>query len=186
VRLAMTEVDRVSHIVAHTLQFNRGGDARSWERASHIIESAIGLFESRLRQSGVLLHRDYAANDRLFCLPKELRQVFANLIGNALDALQFGGKLILRSRVQVHTKSGESRVRITVADSGGGMAPDTLAKLFQPFLTTKGDHGTGLGLWVSREILDRHGATVKVRSCQTSGRSGTVFSISIPTLSERG
>lgn len=180
VKQAMEEVERVSHIVAHTLRFNRGTDLPSWERLSQILDSALGIYDGRLRQNGVVLRRDYAPSDRLFCLPSGLRQVFANLVANALDAMQSDGKLTIRTRPQPHLGMGEPGMRISIADTGVGMDRSTLQKLFQPFVSTKGDSGTGLGLWVSREILDKHRATIRVRSRQKAGESGTVFSIWIP------
>ena len=180
VKLAMQEVDRVSQIVTHTLRFNRRSDMPSSERVSQILDSAMAIYDGRLRQSGIALRRDYAEADRLVCLSSELRQVFANLIANALDAMQRDGKLIIRTRSQSHSRTGEAGLRISIADTGRGMDRDTLRRLFRPFVSTKGDSGTGLGLWVSREILDKHRATIRVRSRQTPGESGTVFSIWIP------
>jgi signal transduction histidine kinase len=179
-KLAMEELERVSDIVAHTLTFNRRSDMPSWERVSQIIDSALSIYDGRLRQSGIQLRRDYAGADRLLCLPSELRQVFANLISNALDAIKGNGRLSIRTRPQRHSRTGEAGMRISIADSGGGMDRGTLRRLFQPFVSTKGDQGTGLGLWVSREILERHRATIRVRSRQTPGASGTVFSLWIP------
>jgi len=180
VKLAQQELERVSHIVTNTLRFNRRSDMPSWERASQILDSALALYDGRLRQSGIALRRDYAETDRLFCLSSELRQVFANLIANALDAMRRNGKLTVRTRPHSHARTGEAGLRISIADTGHGMDRDTLRKLFEPFVSTKGDRGTGLGLWVSREILDKHHATIRVRSRQTPGASGTVFSIWIP------
>ena len=180
VKLAMEEVDRVSRIVTETLRFNRGSDVRSWERVSQIVDSALALYEVRLRQSGIALKRDYRKEDRMFCLPSGLRQVFANLIANAIDAMQRDGKLMVRIRSQSDVRTGEAGLRVSIADTGHGMDREMLRRLFQPFVSTKGEQGTGLGLWVSREILDRHKANLRVRSRQKAGASGTVFSIWIP------
>lgn len=180
VKRAIDEAERISHIVTHTLHFNRRSDIPSWERVSQILDSALALYDGRLRLSGIKLQRDYAEADRLFCLSSELRQVFANLIANALDAIQRDGKLIVRTRPQPHPQTAEAGLRITIADTGHGIDREILRRLFEPFVSTKGDRGTGLGLWVSREILDKHNATIRVRSRQTPGASGTVFSIWIP------
>ena len=180
VKQAMEEVNRISHIVGHTLRFNRGSDLWSWDRASHIVDSALALYDSRLRQSGIELRRDYADADRLFCHPSGLRQVFANLVANAIDAMQGEKRLIVRIRQQSHSRTGEMGIRVIIADTGHGMKPETVRELFKPFVSTKGDQGTGLGLWVSHEILDKHHATIRVRSHQTPGASGSVFSIWIP------
>ena len=98
VEMALEEVGRISHIVADTLRFNRRSEIPSWEHASQILDSALSIYDGRLRQSGITLRRDYAEEDRLFCLASELRQVFANLIANALDAMRRDGKLIVRTR----------------------------------------------------------------------------------------
>ena len=180
VKMAMEEVDRVSHIVTYTLRFNRRTDIPSWEFVSQIIDSALAIYDVRLRQPGITLRRDYAEEDRVFCFSSELRQVFANLIANALDAMKRDGKLIIRTRPQLHSRTGETGMRVSIADTGCGMDRGTLRRLFEPFVSTKGESGTGLGLWVSREILDKHGATIHVRSRQKPGASGTVFSIWIP------
>lgn len=183
VKKAQEELERVSHIATQTLRFNRRANARSWERVSQILDSALALYEGRLRQNGISLLRDYTEADRLFCLSSELRQVFANLIANATDAMQRDGKLMVRTRQQRHARTGEAGMRISIADTGHGMDRDTLRRLFQPFVSTKADRGTGLGLWVSREILDKHRAIIRVRSRQTPGANGTVFSIWIPETS---
>lgn len=186
VKAALEELGRISEIVARTLGLSRRSDTPSWERVSQILDSALAIYDGRLRQSGIALRRDYAEADRLFCLASELRQVFANLITNALDAMPGKGKLIIRTRPQPHSRTGEAGLRISIADTGHGMNRNTVRKLFEPFASTKGDRGTGLGLWVSREILEKHRATIHVRSRQTPDASGTVFSIWIPKTMARG
>jgi signal transduction histidine kinase len=183
---AMDEVSRASEIVGNTLRFNRGGEFRSRERASRIVESAMALYEVRLRKRGIKVSREYAEGDHLACIPSQLRQVFANLIANALDAMTSGGKLLVRTRSILHAGTREPGVRISIADTGCGIDQDTLSRLFQPFVSTKGEEGTGLGLWVSREILEKHNATIRVRSRKSEKDSGTVFSIWIPLGKSEG
>jgi len=183
---AMDEVSRASEIVSNTLRFNRGGEFRSRERASRIVESAMALYEVRLRKRGIKVSREYAEGDYLACIPSQLRQVFANLIANALDAMTSGGKLLVRTRSILHAGTREPGVRISIADTGCGIDQDTLSRLFQPFVSTKGEEGTGLGLWVSREILEKHNATIRVRSRKSEKDSGTVFSIWIPLGKREG
>lgn len=104
-----------------------------------------------------------------------------NLVGNALDAMPAGeGKVLLRSRDATNWRTGEKGLTITVADTGTGMSPQTLKKLFDAFYTTKGLGGTGLGLWISKEIVLRHRGTLLVRSTQKPGRSGTIFIMFLP------
>ncbi len=177
---AQEELARVSHIVTHTLRFNRQGNVASEENLSDLLDSALAIYEARLRHSGIMLRREYRETPLVRCFGSELRQVFANLIGNAFDATRGSGSLILRTRPQTHRRTGEPGVRITLADTGHGIPRASRERLFEPFFTTKGDSGTGLGLWVSREILRRHRATLRLRSRTEPGRSGTAFSIWIP------
>ena len=104
----------------------------------------------------------------------------SNLVGNAIDALPVGGRLFVRSHDGSAVSSQEPGVFITVADNGGGMSKQTIEKAFEPFFTTKGIVGTGLGLWISHEIIARHGGAIRVRSRQQGGRNGTVFQMFLP------
>jgi signal transduction histidine kinase len=106
--------------------------------------------------------------------------VFANLVRNAIDAVEPGGR--------VHLRVGSSPTgmrRVLVADNGRGIAPQTRGRLFQPFVTSKGAAGNGLGLWVSHGIVRKHGGAIRVRTCDVPGRSGTVFAVWLPTTNGR-
>ncbi len=112
----------------------------------------------------------------------ELRQVLSNLLANSLDACASGATI----RVDAASASdprdpARTGVRITVADTGAGISPQHLESIFEPFFTTKKDTGTGLGLWVSRELVEKHGGSLRVRSSTGPQRSGTVFSLFLPT-----
>jgi signal transduction histidine kinase len=137
-----------------------------------------------MKDAGIEIRRDYKDTEPALCFGSELRQVFANLIGNSFDASKSGCRMLLRTRNARHPRTGERGVRVTIADSGAGMDRDTRQRLFEPFFTTKGDKGTGLGLWVSREILNKHRASVSVRSQRSRARSGTTFSIWLPAESK--
>jgi PAS domain S-box-containing protein len=177
---AQDELARVSHIVTHTLRFNRQTYGSMRERVSDLLDSSLAIYEGRLRNSGIELVRDYGDADRILCHGSELRQVFANFIGNSFDATKRGGKLLIRTRNQTNWHSGQPGVRVTIADTGHGIDDKTRRRLFEPFFTTKGDNGTGLGLWVSREILNKHQGSLRMRSSQLPGHSGTTFSIWLP------
>jgi signal transduction histidine kinase len=90
------------------------------------------------------------------------------------------GRLLLRSRESRDPDSGAESLVITIADTGPGMPPHTIGKIFEPFFTTKGFNGTGLGLWISREIVSRHHGKLAVRSSQRKGAAGTVFALYLP------
>jgi PAS domain S-box-containing protein len=180
---AQQELARVSHIVTHTLRFNRQMNSPTREKLSELMDSSAAIYMARIKNLGVEVERDYRDSQRVLCMTSELRQVFANLIGNAFDALKPNGKLLLRTRDQSHPRTGEPGVRVSIADSGSGMDNVTLSRLFEPFFTTKGDKGTGLGLWVSREILRKHHALLRVRSRQSAQQSGSTFSVWLPVTS---
>lgn len=178
-RSAQDELARVSHIVTHTLRFNRQTNAPREERISSLLDSAIAIYQPRISGSGATLVRDYAEADTVLCLSSELRQVFSNLISNAFDAVKAGGIIRIRTR-RVPSAAHGHCVRITVADTGCGMDARTRTQLFEPFFSTKGDNGTGLGLWIVREILAKHSAQIRVRSSRMPGRTGTTFTIWVP------
>jgi PAS domain S-box-containing protein len=177
-RIAQKELARVSHIVTHTLRFNRQTMQAACEEISEILDSALAIYTGRIQTAGITLERDYQPADPVLCLGTELRQVFANLIGNAFDATRRGGSILIRTRVK--SRDRQPGVQVTIADTGHGMDRATLRRLSEPFFTTKGDNGTGLGLWVSRDILKRHNARLNVWSCQTPGRSGSIFTLWFP------
>jgi signal transduction histidine kinase len=109
----------------------------------------------------------------------ELRQVIANLVGNALDAMPQGGRLIIRIRAFLNHRTGKLWVRLTVADTGVGMNAEVQSRIFKAFYTTKGASGNGLGLWLSREILKKCGSIIQVRSAVNLG---TVFRLSLEAV----
>ncbi|MEO8727350.1 MAG: PAS domain S-box protein, partial [Acidobacteriaceae bacterium] len=187
-RQANEELARVTHVVTHTLRFHRQSTTATHEQLSSLLDSAIAIYQGRLLNSGIEIRRDYRDPHPILCFASELRQVFANFIGNAFDATRLGGYILLRTREATDLHTGARGVRVTIADNGHGMDPPTLQRIFEPFFTTKGIHGTGLGLWVSADILRKHHARVRVKSRPTegpqieanAGPSGTIFSLFFP------
>jgi signal transduction histidine kinase len=111
----------------------------------------------------------------------ELRQVTLNLIGNAFDAIGRDGRLKIRAaNARQHSNGSLRGIRLTIGDTGTGIHRDVRGSLFEPFVSTKGDTGTGLGLWLSSEIVRKHGGTIQVKSRAVSPYSGTVFSVFLP------
>ena len=179
-QLASSELARVSHIVTQTLKFHRQSTHAAQCRSSEILESVVALYHNRIVSLRTTIHRKYVERDSMLCFAGDMRQVFANLIGNALDAIGEDGQIWLRTRRAHSPRDGAPGVRVTVADDGCGMSPETQKAVFEAFFTTKGMTGTGLGLWVSAEIIRTHRGTIKVRSCDRAGRSGTVFAVFFP------
>jgi signal transduction histidine kinase len=180
-RIAEIELRRVAGITSQTLRFHKQATSPQAVTPEELIASALAIFQGRLANSGVeVMERDRALLP-VRCFEGEMRQVISNLISNALDAMASqDGRLILRTRMGRSWRTGEAGVTITVADTGGGMSREIVAKLFNPFFTTKGLTGTGLGLWVAKQIVDRHRGALRVRSSVSAAHHGTVFTIFLP------
>jgi signal transduction histidine kinase len=183
-RTAQAELQRVSHITTHSLRFYREPTKAAPMRVSEIIDSVVSLYQGRLRQGGIEVQLQYRDDCEYVGFSGELRQVLANLIGNALDAMRHGGRLRLRVHCSRNYATGAPGLRILVADSGHGMSPETRHLAFEPFFTTKEAVGTGLGLFVSKELIEKRGGKIALKSSPRVGRSGTVFSIFLPIHSE--
>ena len=181
--LAMAEIElrRVSVIANRTLRFNRQSEHLRPVTPEYLIDGALGLYEGRLTNSRVKVHLRHRTDRPLKCNESEILQVLSNLIGNAIDAMPaYGGHLLLRSRVGRDWRTGRDGIALTVADTGSGMSPETQSRIFEPFFTTKDINGTGLGLWISEEIVKRHGGVLKVRSSASARRPGSVFTLFLP------
>jgi signal transduction histidine kinase len=173
------ELERVTHIATQTLKFYRQSTKPTSADLGVLIDSVLQLLTGRLRNMNVQVERHYAARRKLTCFEGELRQVFTNLITNAIDAMpKTGARLIVRTKeVRTADSDGPSAIQITIADNGHGIPEGMENRIFEPFYTTKGSRGTGLGLWVTKEIIAKHKGSIRVRSML--GR-GTVFIIVIP------
>jgi PAS domain S-box-containing protein len=177
--LAQQEVTRVSEITQQTLRFYRQSTLPAVSNVSELLDSVLTLHLGRIQTLQVDLHRNYQDDLPLFCFAGELRQLFANLIGNALDAMTpDGGRLIVRAHSS--HQNGFSGIRVSVADTGCGISQEARRHIFEPFFTTKEATGTGLGLWVSEQIVRKHHGSVRVRSRSKAPATGTVFSIFFP------
>jgi len=178
VAMAEQELSRVAEITKQTLRFYREPSQPTATPITTVLDSVLMLFGPRLASAEVIVDRcERASRANVLSTPGELRQVIANIVGNAIDAMRKGGRLRIRT-----AQTGPS-IRLTIADTGVGIPKEVLPTIFEPFVTTKGETGTGLGLWVTAEIIKRNGWKVRVRSCTLPGHSGTAFCITIPGLS---
>jgi signal transduction histidine kinase len=181
VQLAERELRRVSAIANQTLRFHKQSTSPQEINASPVIDSVLSLFQSRVVNFRIQVERRDRASHAVRCFEGEIRQVLSNLIGNAIDAMQRQpGRLLLRSRIGTEWASQRQGLFITVADTGEGIPPADRHRIFEPFYTTKGMQGTGLGLWVSADIIRRHNGALRFRSSLKEGRSGTVFTMFLP------
>lgn len=177
-RVAEQELSRVSQITLQTLRFHRQQSRPAHIDLAELVRTILSLYTGKFLVRGVAVDVQMTPASAVICLEGEIRQVLNNLIRNAVDAMPKGGKLFVRVRPGCDAYSREG-VRLTIADTGEGISPHILDHLFEPFHTTKEVTGTGLGLWVSKGIIDKHGGTVSVRT-RRSFPAGTVFSIWLP------
>lgn len=178
---AERELRRVSAISNQTLRFHKQSTAPTEVTCSELFESVLSICHGRILNARISVEKRKGAERPVACFEGEIRQVLNNLVGNAIDAMpQNGGRLLIRSRDARDWRTGRRGIALTVADTGTGMLPAVLRKIFDAFYTTKGIGGTGLGLWVSKEIVDGHHGRLLVRSSQKEGHSGTVFILFLP------
>lgn len=179
--LARQELDRVVQISKQTLNFFRETPTPVPVRLGELLDQVLALHKRKIALKSLTVVREWDSSEVLSVFPGEMRQVFSNLIGNAIDASTERGKLVLRVR-GAHLWSDPHVVgqRVTIADTGSGMTAETRRRIGEAFFTTKGESGTGLGLWVTQSILQRYGGAMLLRS-STGKHHGTVFSVFLPT-----
>jgi signal transduction histidine kinase len=181
-QMAMSELARVSEIVTQTLKFHRQQSKPDMVQITEIVESALALYQGRLMSAQIVIEKDFRECRPIFAMAGELRQLIVNLVGNAVDAMALsGGTLKLRiTNTRENSNGSRPGIRLTISDTGSGIHPEIKEKLFEPFISTKGDTGTGLGLWVSYGIVQKHGGKIQVKSSVISPATGTVFSVFLP------
>ena len=174
-----SETERVARIVRQMLGLYRNTEQVKPVNVNVIIEDTLLLLNRQLQRSNVEVESDLGVLPDAVIAADQIRQVLSNLVINSKDAMQNGGKLILRSRHLPSADGLHGWVRITVADTGSGIPPEMIRSIFEPFVTTKGEKGTGLGLWIVKGIIQNHGGRLSVKS--KLGK-GTVFKIDLPVV----
>jgi PAS domain S-box-containing protein len=178
--IAEDELKRISHIVKQTLGFYRETERPIPVKLSSVLDSVFELYEHRGDKTGISLERKYDSDATVMGYPGELRQIFSNLVVNAMEAVGEGGRVRMHAYPARDWQHGGQRgVRVVVADNGPGISGNHRAHLFEPFFTTKGERGTGLGLWVTLGMVQKHKGNIRMRS-STGERHGTVFSVFFP------
>jgi NO-binding membrane sensor protein with MHYT domain len=175
VAAAQKEIKRIADITAHTLQFYRGAKGPAEAFIPELFDSAVALFQADIHMSGIEVETIWPEDlPTVLCRESEIRQVITNLVSNAIDAMPEGGRLQLAAYSDIHG------LNVSVTDTGRGIPPGLQPKVFQPFFSTKESNGTGLGLSVSSEIIQRHGGTFTFLSPAPHRKDGTEFRFFIP------
>src|SRR5208282_10286 len=181
---AEQEVGRVARLAQQTLGFVRDTSSPGSMDPAAIMDEILLLYSRKLEGRKIHVTRRYRDRCSVSGYSGELRQLLSNLLVNAVEAMHEGGSLQVRVAAGRDWSDGREGVRITVADNGSGIPRNHLRQIFEPFFTTKKDTGTGLGLWVSHGIVQKHGGSIRVRSRAEGRSTGTVFSIFIPQRRE--
>jgi PAS domain S-box-containing protein len=181
--LAEHELERVSHIARQTLGFYRESKIPGQVDLPAVIQNVIKLYSNKLKNKSIHVECDFRECPPVLGLAGELTQMVSNLISNAADAVSTEGSI--RVRLSAEQEAGDLWARLVVEDNGPGISPELKNRIFEPFFTTKTDVGTGLGLWVTREIIHRHGGRIEAQS-KSGGEHGAIFSILLPSAPPAG
>ncbi len=178
--IADGELMRIAHITRQTLGFYREFSVATSNSVCSLIDSVVNLLQAKIKSNRATVEQQCDEPLQVMGISGELRQVLANLLANSLDAIGQGGRIVLRASASVDPNNGRRRIRIMVADSGHGIGAATATQIFDPFFTTKGSVGTGLGLWVCKQLVEKNGGSIQLRSNTDVERRGTTFSIVLP------
>ncbi|HEX7288504.1 MAG TPA: PAS domain S-box protein [Candidatus Angelobacter sp.] len=173
---AEEELRRIAHLTRRTLGFYRESAGPAPCKPVDLVEIVLEMYEKQLLERHITVQREYRTNQAVMAVEGEIHQVISNLVSNASDALSKGGLL----RIRVSRAPLKPGLRVTVGDNGCGIPRASLGRLFEPFFSTKKDIGVGLGMWVSREIIQRHGGSIRLRSSNDPVHHGTAVMIFLP------
>jgi PAS domain S-box-containing protein len=179
-KLGEEELLRVAHITRQTLGFYRESKHPVEVSISALLDEILELQSRRMEFNNISLSKHYRSKGTIWGFPVELKQVFLNLIGNAVQAMPDGGTLrlhVFESQWQSHRRP---EVCVSICDTGTGIDPEDAKHLFEPFFTTKSTKGTGLGLWISKGIIQKYGGAIRFRSSSLTGRNITCFQVRLP------
>jgi signal transduction histidine kinase len=184
-KAADAELKRIAHITRQSLGFYREMSGPVPTSVSEVLDASIDLLQAKITAKNAVISKDWCGNLVIHAVPGELRQVFSNLLANALDALEPGGLLRIRAKEYRSEASAAGRcIRVMFADNGHGIDSELHSRIFDPFFSTKGNIGTGLGLWVTKQIVEKHGGSIRMRSRSNAKQSGTVFRVTLPERSK--
>ena len=174
------ELSRLSQITKQTLNFYRESQQPVPVHIADVLDDVLNLQSRPLQMHGIALERRYSGSAVIQGFPSELKQVFLNLIGNAIQAMPSGGRLRVRIYDSPAMNGSSSGACVSITDTGVGIRPDQAKRLFEPFFTTKSEKGTGLGLWISKGIVQKHDGTLRFRSVRRSSGNATCFHVFLP------
>ncbi len=180
-QIAEQELARVSHITKQTLSFYRESQVAVSVSLSELLDDVLELQHRPMQIANIVLKRNYSSRGTVHGFPSELKQVFMNLVSNAIQAMPEGGRMRVKLMETPGWRGRPAGVRVFISDTGSGISPDNAKRLFEPFFTTKATKGTGLGLWISRGIVQKHEGLLRFRTFFGSANTATTFHVFLPT-----
>jgi signal transduction histidine kinase len=175
---AEEELERVSHLARQTLGYYRDTGTPAEIHLHSLLENVLTVYNARLLSTNISVDTHFNDLQKILVSRGEMIQVFSNIIANAIDAMRLGGSLQISTR-NIFGTTGDG-VQTTIQDNGSGIQPEHLARIFEAFFTTKGDLGSGIGLWVAKQLVERRGGQISVTSSTERGNSGTSITIFMP------
>lgn len=175
---AERELQRASHISRQTLGFYRESVRPVAVLFTELLEETFRAYQPKLGNAAITLHKVYECDETLLVNRGELLQVLSNLIANAIDSMKNGGEL--QVRLSMVSRDGIAGCQVVIQDTGVGIATENLTRVFEPFFTTKGDLGNGIGLWVCRQIVEKHHGSITIESVASGDRTGTSVCVFLP------
>jgi PAS domain S-box-containing protein len=180
-QIAEQELARVSHITKQTLSFYRESQKAVSVSLSELLDDVLELQQRPMQTANITVERDYSSDGTVHGFPSELKQVFMNLVSNAIQAMPQGGRIRVRLAETSGWRGRPAGVKVFISDTGVGIAPENAKRLFEPFFTTKSTKGTGLGLWISRGIVQKHEGSLRFRTVFGPSSAVTAFHVFLPT-----
>lgn len=175
------ELERVSRISKQILSFNRESAAPVAAYISDLIEDVLALNKRAIIEKELRIKKEWSSGALIQVFPAQMRQVFSNLVRNAIEASAPGGEVRIKiANCTLWKQPCERAVRISIADHGVGIPPENIRKIFDAFFTTKALKGSGVGLWLSSTIVAEHGGWLRARSTTRLPNSGTCMSLVLP------
>ncbi len=179
--MAEQELQRVAHITRQTLSFYRESKTPIAVILTELLDDVLGLQERQIQTSRIKLEKRYLTPGMVHGFPVELRQVFLNLVGNAIQAMPNGGDLRISVRETCDWQLKRRGISVSIADTGVGVNPQDSERLFEPFFSTKSTKGTGLGLWISKGIVQKYEGRISFRSFRGANGCSTCFRVFLPS-----
>jgi PAS domain S-box-containing protein len=175
---AESELARVSHIARQTLGYYRDAGSPSEVNVRDLVENVLSVYRPKLLRHNIAIDGQYNEPRKIQVRQGEIIQVLSNVISNAADAMPLGGRLTIS--VNQKKEPTSDGLEVLISDTGQGIEPEHLGRVFEPFYTTKGNLGTGIGLWVAKKLVEGHGGQISITSSTHPGETGTIIRIFLP------